>query len=223
MTYVLSNPHGEYGKFKEMLEQIGFSDNDVLYVLGDIVDYGEESMELIGDLSVRYNVLPIAGEHDYLAAKMLSGFSKMLLEGGTPDEEYVAEMGKWMALGGKVTLDGFRALDDDMQEGVLDYLSDMALYEEVTVSGQDYLLVHAGIAGYQPGDDLEDFLPEDFLDTPLDPRVELDPDKIVVAGHVPTPDGKILRGNGCILIDSGVEQGGKLACLCLDNGKEYYV
>jgi len=74
MTYVISDLHGNYEKFKAMIQKIGLKDTDILYVLGDIVDYGEQSMELIGDLSVRYNVYAIAGEHDYLAVRMLSGF-----------------------------------------------------------------------------------------------------------------------------------------------------
>ena len=74
MVYVVSNLHGNYTKFKQLLKTINFKDTDLMYVLGDIVDYGDESMELIGDLSVRYNVYPIVGEHDYIALKMLSGF-----------------------------------------------------------------------------------------------------------------------------------------------------
>ena len=87
MTYVISDLHGNYEKFKAMIQKIGLKDTDILYVLGDIVDYGEQSMELIGDLSVRYNVYAIAGEHDYLAVRMLSGFEKMLSGSQTPDAD----------------------------------------------------------------------------------------------------------------------------------------
>ena len=41
MTYVISNLHGNYQKYKAMLSEISFRDSDILYVLGDIVDYGE--------------------------------------------------------------------------------------------------------------------------------------------------------------------------------------
>ena len=72
MTYVISNIHGNYDKFCEMLQKISFKDSDVMYILGDMVDYGDKSMELIGDVSMRYNVLPILGEHDMRAYKLLS-------------------------------------------------------------------------------------------------------------------------------------------------------
>ena len=89
MVYVVSNLHGNYTKFKQLLKTIAFKETDLMYVLGDIVDYGDESMELIGDLSVRYNVYPIVGEHDYIALKMLSGFNEMLKSGETPDKKFI--------------------------------------------------------------------------------------------------------------------------------------
>ena len=91
MIYAVSNLHGNYTKFKQLLKTIAFKDTDLMYVLGDIVDYGEQSMELIGDLSVRYNVYAIAGEHDFLALRMLSGFEKMLKSGETPDKKFITK------------------------------------------------------------------------------------------------------------------------------------
>ena len=103
MTYAVANLHGNYQKYSELLQLIKFNnDRDILYVLGDIVDYGSESMELIGDMSIRLNVYPMAGEHDYKAVKMLSGFEKMLKSGATPDADYVAEMTEWVKDGGFV-------------------------------------------------------------------------------------------------------------------------
>ena len=128
MIYAVSNLHGNYSKFKKLLKTIAFKDTDIMYVLGDIVDYGEEGMELIGDLSIRYNVYPIVGEHDYTAVKMLSGFEKMLKSGETPDKKFIIKMTEWAADGGQVTLDAFRTLDAEMREGIIDYLSDMTLY-----------------------------------------------------------------------------------------------
>lgn len=66
MTYAVSDLHGCYDKFKKLLRTIHFTDKDVMYVLGDIVDYGEESIELLCDLSMRCNVIPIVGDHDLL-------------------------------------------------------------------------------------------------------------------------------------------------------------
>ena len=229
MIYVISNIHGELGKFKEMLEKIEFSEDDILYVLGDVVDFGDESMELVCDLSMRTNVYPVMGEHDALAYRMLSGFDEMLKKGTSPDADYIATMQAWSKKGGAKTLEGFRALDDDMKEGVLDYLSDMAPYERaVTDSGAEFLLVHAGIANFDPDTDLDDHEPEDFYTEALDMDKEYFKTMGVIVGHVPTsdmgePKGKILRKGKNIAIDCGVNKRGALACLCLDNGREFYV
>ncbi len=222
MTYVMSDIHGNYQKFRALLSEISFKEDDVLYILGDLVDYGDEAMELIEDVSIRLNVYPVAGEHDFLAARMLHGFDKMLKSGATPDAEYVAEMTAWVKDSGAPTLEGFRALDAEGREGVLDYLSEMPLFEEVEAGGKSYVLVHAGIADYDPDSDLEDYLPEDFFSEPLDASYELIEGKIVIVGHVPTKSGKIERGEGSIFIDCGACEGGKLACLCLETGEEYY-
>ena len=228
MIYAVSNLHGNYAKFKELLKVISFKDTDIMYVLGDVVDYGEESMELVGDLSIRYNVYPIVGEHDYIAVKMLSGFEKMLKSGETPDKKFITKMTEWAADGGQVTLDAFRTLDAEMREGIIDYLSDMTLYEEVTAGGKDYLLVHAGIAGFKKGIDLEALKPEAFFTEALDLTKKYFDDKIVVVGHNPTTEenggnGKIFFGNGSIAIDCGEARGGTIGCLRLDDLKEYYV
>lgn len=223
MTYVIANIHGEYQKFKSILREIDFREEDVMYILGDTVDFGDEPMELINDLSVRLNVYTIAGEHDYLAARMLHGFDKMLKSGAAPEAGYISEMTAWVKDGGQPTLEGFRSLDGEEREGVLEYLEEMTLFEEVEVNGKQYLLVHAGIADYDPDTDLEDYQPEDFFTEPLDASYPLIDGVTVVVGHTPTKSGKIERGEGSIFLDCGTAEGGKLACLCLENGKEFYV
>ncbi len=222
MTYVLSDIHGNYEKFQSILSQISFRDSDVMYILGDILDYGDASMELIDDLSVRTNVYPIAGEHDFLAARMLQGFSKMLESGSAPDPDFISEMTAWVQDGGQPTMDAFRQMDPDSREGVLEYLEEMMLFDEIEVKGKKYVLVHAGIADYEAGSDLADYLPEDFFSEPLDAAYELIDGVTVIVGHVPTRTGKIERGEGSIFLDCGAGEGGKLGCLCLESGEEFY-
>ena len=137
MTYAVANLHGCFSKFKKLLKQINFNDNDVMYVLGDIVDYGDEPIELLCDLSMRYNVIPIVGEHDLRALRLLRELEKMLGGKASPDPEVIGEMTEWIRDGGQKTMEGFKALDDDMKEGVIEYLEDMSLYEEL--EDDDYI------------------------------------------------------------------------------------
>lgn len=229
MTYVVSDLHGCFSKFQQLLETIHFGDRDVMYVLGDMVDYGEEPMELLCDLSMRYNVIPILGEHDYRAYRLLTALDGMLKGEASADPEILGEMTEWIRDGGQKTMEGFKALDEDMKEGILEYLSDLSLYEEVEVKGRKYLLVHAGIADFDEDTPLEDYMPEDFIREAMDPDRKYFEDVTVIAGHVPTytlPEaerGKIYRGEYGILVDCGAAFDEALGCLCLENGKEYYV
>lgn len=226
MTYVVSNIHGCYDKFKQLLSDIKFKESDIMYILGDMVDHGEDPIGLICDVSMRYNVLPILGEADYNALEMLTALDKMLL-GSTPDADALSRMAEWMSNGGASTIEGFKALDTDMREGIIDYLSDMALYEEVTVKGKNYLLVHAGISDFDPDANLDEYMPEDFISTPMSADERYFEDTTVIVGHIPTSElggnNKILYGENSIHIDCGAAFGGVLGCIRLEDGKEFYV
>lgn len=229
MTYVISDPHGNFEKFKSLLKEIRFKDSDLMYVLGDIVDYGEEPIELLCDLSMRDNVIPVLGDHDYRALKLLRELDKMLRDGIMPEPEVLAEMTEWIQDGGQRTMEAFKELDEDMREGVLEYLEDMSLYEELEVKGEKYLLVHAGIAGFEPETPIEDYMPEDFIYEPLDRERKYFDDVTIIAGHLPTYEiddasrGKIFHGEGSIILDCGAAFDETLGCICLETGKEYYI
>ncbi len=228
MTYVISNIHGNYDVFRKMLDTVKFSDRDNLYLLGDIVDYGEQNIELLNDISTRYNVYSIAGEHDFLALKYLSEYEKLKKSDSKPDAALLRSMTEWLEDGGQAFFDEFIKSDSDTQEGVLDYLSDMTLYEEIAVNDKDYLLIHAGIKNFSPDIDLDSLTEDDFFSEGLDFRKKYYDDKIIIAGHEPTTsenggDGRIFYGNGSIDIDCGLMRGGVLGCLRLEDGREFYV
>ena len=228
MTYVVSDLHGCFDKFKKLVKEIQFNDNDTMYVLGDIVDYGDAPIELLCDLSMRYNVIPILGECDYKAYRLLSALDGML-SGETPDPEALAEMAEWMQNGGEKTIEGFKKLNADMREGVLDYLSEMSLYEEAFASGKRFILVHAGIADFDPDTPLDEYMPEDFISEPMDPDKKYFDDAVMIAGHVPTytvdgaTHGRIYRGEYGYLIDCGAAFGESLGAMRLEDGKKFYV
>ena len=69
MIYVMSDIHGEYRKYIQMLEQIAFTKEDTLYVLGDVVDRGEYGLKILRDMMLRSNVIPILGNHEFMVKK----------------------------------------------------------------------------------------------------------------------------------------------------------
>ena len=71
-TYVISDIHGEYGKFMELLDMIHFSDEDILYVLGDVVDRGKNPVKTLLKMMEMPNVIPIAGNHEQMMLECMS-------------------------------------------------------------------------------------------------------------------------------------------------------
>ena len=64
--YAMSDIHGRYEKFNKMLEKIHFSDNDTLYILGDIIDRGEDGIKILADVMEKENVILLMGNHEYM-------------------------------------------------------------------------------------------------------------------------------------------------------------
>lgn len=229
MTYLISDLCGRIDAYKKMLALISLKESDVLYVLGNSVGKGIESIELLTEMSMAANVLPILGVQDYEAFKILNGMNSFLKKKETPDSAFMSEMAAWVSDGGQETLDAFRELDPDMQEGILDYLSEMVLYEELTVNGADYLLVSQGIVDYTPDLELDICGPDDFLSETFDLTKEYDPRRVIITGSTCVNDipgaekDKIYYGKNMIGLNCNIAGGGKLACLCLETGQEYYV
>ena len=64
MTYVMSDIHGHYDKYREMLETIEFAADDTLYVLGDVLDRGSDGFKTLLDMTARPNVIGLLGNHE---------------------------------------------------------------------------------------------------------------------------------------------------------------
>lgn len=56
MIYVMSDLHGCFEEYKRMLEKIDFKESDTLYILGDIVDRGSQSIQILQDKIGRAHV-----------------------------------------------------------------------------------------------------------------------------------------------------------------------
>ena len=65
MDYCISDIHGYYGLFCRLLDKIGFGSGDRLYVLGDIIEKGPDSIRLAKLLFSMPNAVCIAGNHEY--------------------------------------------------------------------------------------------------------------------------------------------------------------
>ena len=64
MIYVMSDIHGHKKEFDSLLEQIQFSDEDTLYVLGDVADKGSEPIAILKQIMTPPNMKMLLGNHE---------------------------------------------------------------------------------------------------------------------------------------------------------------
>lgn len=69
MLYVISDIHGEYQLFLDLLDKIKFSATDEMIICGDIIDKGEHSVKLLKYIMSQPNIRCILGNHEYAFLK----------------------------------------------------------------------------------------------------------------------------------------------------------
>ncbi len=234
MRYVVSDIHGCYDEFKELLALIHFSENDEMYILGDMVDRGPKPIALLKDLMGRYNIYPVLGNHDYMALKILKKMNVLITEENAEHhltQEDMTGYLYWIQDGGDMTAKQFSKLDEWDKEDILDYLSEAVLYEQVRVGEKLYILVHAGLEHFEEGKPLSEYNLSDliFSSPDYEKRLFSDENIYLVTGHRPTlsipghEKPEIYCKNGHIAIDCGCVFGGRLAAFCLETEEEFYV
>jgi len=166
MHYVTADLHGEYDRYRRMLEQIGFSDADTLYILGDVVDRGGVGgVDILLDVIGRPNVVMLLGNHETMCLKAI----------GQPGNERAVS--HWRRNGGQVTWEGLDRLAPDQRGRVLDFLRALPDHLDLEISGRRFHLVHAF-----PADNTYDRV---WLRPGPDAVSPFPDGRIVIAGHTP--------------------------------------
>ena len=230
--YVMSDIHGEYDKYREMLGKIDLRPEDTLYILGDVVDRGPRPIDILLDMMKRPNVYPLMGNHDLLALYVLKKLNVEITEDNYAhhlDTDTMNELIDWLHDGGQSTLTQFRQLTADEKADVLDYMEDFSLCESAEAGKKTFVMVHAGLGNFRKGKKLREYTLRELLMDRNDPERDYfeDDDIYVIMGHTPTilisGKAEIYQSHHNIFIDCGACMGGRLACLCLDTMEEFYV
>ena len=235
MIYVMSDLHGCMSEFKKMLNKISFSDNDNLYIIGDVIDRGPEPIKLLQFVMNSKNIHLIMGNHEEMMLNCL--LSPYLSPEEREDMKYCPDLQMNRTLwilhnGGERTVEEYNRLSYKDQKTIYDYLRSLKKAELVQVNGRKYALVHGG----PEKNFLKKFenrtLTSDVLWERID-KADLDKDLVpgyeLIVGHTPTANygaeyaEKIIAADYKYLIDCGCVFGGTLGCLCLDNLKICYV
>ena len=228
MHYVISDIHGNERRFDAILAQIDLKREDTLYVLGDVIDRHPDGLRILQRLMSMPNVQMILGNHEYMMLRAL----------GEPADTY-ADDGKaqahWYHNGGGVTHGAWAWLRERVCWKILDYLHELPLHIDVEVGGKKYKLVHGA-----PGEGWETNRDPKYRTAThyavwrrLKAEEPLPCGETVIFGHTPThhyQEGmpmRIWHGPGRIGIDCGGGwpedgSGGRLACLRLEDGAEFY-
>ena len=231
MIYVMSDIHGEYAKYASMLEKIRFSEDDTLFVLGDVIDRGPEPIITLQDMALRPNVYLLKGNHEAMASFVLHKLNVEITEANAEtqiDATIMQAIMEWQQNGGDVTMKAFRALSPDERADVLDYMDDAPLYDVIDVGERTFVLVHSGLGNFGKNKRLRDYTFDELACMRPDYEKQYyDDDSIhIVSGHTPTlavtGKAEIYQSHNNILIDCGAAFGGKLACLCLDTMEAFY-
>ncbi len=225
-TYVMSDIHGFYDSYLEALNSIGFNKNDTLYVIGDVLSRGSQSIPLIQDIMQRKNVVMIKGNHELM---LLPVFNDLMYLSIAEQEEIIISELEIAELGQEDTLRALCKLSVKEQNEIINFIYSLPLYKEVVVNEINYIMVHGGLP-YFNGSLLEFYSEEDLLFGPHDfSKNHYNDDKRkIIIGHTPT---RFIKGavadvinyfEDSIAIDCGLGFGGQLGVLCLDTLEEFY-
>jgi serine/threonine protein phosphatase 1 len=232
MTYVISDIHGYYDQFMELLDLIQLKDTDTLYVLGDVVDRGPHPIKTLLKLMEMPDVICLVGNHELMALDGLRFLNTQITTEsvGAIDAELLGNLLDWQQNGSETTIEEFKHLDQEMRRELLSFIMGFSLYEELTVNGQQYLLVHAGLGEYSPEKRIEDYSLKNLVWDRADYDTQYFEDTIVITGHTPTQfidgnpnPGRIYKHLNHIAIDCGCGMpDGRLGAICLETGEEFY-
>lgn len=239
MTYVTTDLHGKYDKYIKLMELIKFSDKDTMYINGDICDRGEESAKIYLDIMSRSNnIFAIKGNHEVMAEVHLEHLLKEHHENGINILELFSERDLWLWFenGGDATVISLFDESEENRLRILDFIKSLPYYRTVDVNGKHYVLVHGGLGDYQEGTKIEDVSRIDLVWSRPDfnDKYFEDDNTYLIVGHTPTfllremeQQATIFHGEGNVIaIDCGCvypEHHGRLGCLCLETGEEFYV
>lgn len=232
-TYTISDIHGQFDAFMEMLNKIKFKDSDMMYIIGDVIDRGPKSVETLQYIMKQKNMVMLAGNHEYMAVLCLNNLLKEITQDVVDDLENGELMGcleEWQMNGGGKTLKALLALDKNSIVEIYNCLVKLKIYKELEVGDKKIILVHAGLGNFDENKKLKDYNIMELVWDRMDYEKVYYKDKYIITGHTPTQfiegnenPGYIYINGMNIDIDCGCSMKERLGCLRLDDMKEYYV
>lgn len=239
MVYCVSDIHGRMDKFIKILNTINFSEQDELYILGDVIDRGEDGIAIIQYIMSKPNIKLLIGNHEDMMLKFYHSKSRH-------------DFNIWIQNGGGPTIDNFDKLSLEEQENIINYLQNCYLViPNLKVNNKSFYLTHASpVTSTRSPLIYKDTFCFDVEKATWDRNFAYNPLSVkdednyfikrykgtyIVFGHTPVRNlsyGEmdnqynmlISHYNKYIIaIDCGCANNfGRLGCICLNNFKTYY-
>ena len=131
---VIGDIHGKFDEFISMWEKINVTSDDLVIFVGDYIDRGNQSVEVLQWLmkkSHEENIICLCGNHEQM---MTSTFFRK------------ANPNDWLYNGGKNTLDGLKKIENPaVLAEIINFVANLAIYHSIEIGGKEYIFVHAGI------------------------------------------------------------------------------
>ena len=144
IIYVSSNCHGFDHAFRKMREKLTIGESVTVYILGCTIARGRDGIRVLQDMMMRPNIIPILGNHEYMAAHALDSLADAAkAQAEMPTPELKRKLAKWISDSGAATLHAYRKLTPQLRRQLLEYLADFSLYEEVRAGRKDNIMRHA--------------------------------------------------------------------------------
>lgn len=181
--WVIGDIHGCFYTLKALIEnQIQPGNTDILYFLGDYIDRGPRSKEVIQYLqklsSDGLSVIPLMGNHE---EAMLNAWEEEL----NPKKRFFlkrtnSKKTEWYSFGGKQTMNSYTSDDmNSIPDQDIQWLKSLRHYAEE----ENYLLVHAGF-NFNKENIFEDIHAMHWI-RDFDTDLKKTGGKKVIHGHVP--------------------------------------
>lgn len=200
--------HGEYYKLKRLVEKIHISADDTFVFLGDYIDRGKHSFEVINyliELGKQYDCVFLKGNHELMFMDYMSGINEdmFIWNGGVKTIDSYAKHGYDSARYNDYT-------ERYIPKEHMEFFQNLKPYYEA----EEFIFVHAGTWPNTPLDQLPDEIL--YWDRSFIYGSKADYEgKTVVCGHTPSQD--VMNEEHRICIDTGAcfERMGKLTCVKL--------
>ncbi len=230
MIYACADLHGtSLENLKALLGKVNFSEEDFLFVLGDVIDRGEHGIELLDWLAKQSNAQLILGNHEAMMLVCEFVFEEITEESvWNLSYDKLKLLSGWLNNGGAPTLAELRKVKDTTPEiisDIMEYIKEAPLYETVTAGGKDFILIHGGFENFDRLRKLSSYSADELLWHRTEKNERYFEDIVTVFGHTPTEyygeefEGRIFKTDTWINIDTG----DRLSLLRLDDLKEFYL